>query len=94
MLPLKTLMSALPRVFVPTFALLFYAFAICFAVSAVVEAFRTEVQEQRPGLEVSTGAGSPLGGAGVLARRAATGSLLSHPPYLIVDDQSHHEGAS
>jgi hypothetical protein len=37
MLPLKTLMSALPRVFVPTFALLFYAFAICFAESAVVE---------------------------------------------------------
>jgi hypothetical protein len=37
MLPLKTLMSALPRVFVPTFALLFYAFSICFAVSAVVE---------------------------------------------------------
>jgi N-acetylglucosamine kinase-like BadF-type ATPase len=64
------------------------------AVPALVEAFRTEVQQQRPGLEVSTGAGSPLDGADVLARRAASGSLLSHPPYLIVDDQSHHEGAS
>lgn len=35
--PLKRFIGALPRVFVPTFALLFYAFSICFAVSAVVE---------------------------------------------------------
>ena len=34
---LNRLISALPRVFVPAFALLFFAFSICFAVSAVVQ---------------------------------------------------------
>jgi hypothetical protein len=31
------LVSALPRLFVPAFALFFYAFAVCFAVAAAVE---------------------------------------------------------
>ena len=35
--PVHRLISALPRVFVPAFALLFFAFSICFAVAAVVE---------------------------------------------------------
>jgi hypothetical protein len=34
---LNRFIGTLPRVFVPTFALMFYAFSICFAVSAVVE---------------------------------------------------------
>jgi hypothetical protein len=34
---LKRAISSLSRVFVPTFALLFYGFSVCFAVAAVVE---------------------------------------------------------
>jgi hypothetical protein len=34
---LNRLISTLPRVFVPAFALLFFAFSVCFAVSAVVQ---------------------------------------------------------
>jgi hypothetical protein len=34
---LNRFIATLPRVFVPTFALLFFTFSICFAISAVVE---------------------------------------------------------
>ena len=35
--PLKRAISSLSRVFVPTFALLFYSFSVCFAFAAVVQ---------------------------------------------------------
>jgi hypothetical protein len=35
--PLKRAISSLSRVFVPTFALLFYSFSVCFALAAVVQ---------------------------------------------------------
>jgi hypothetical protein len=43
---LNRFIATLPRLFVPTFALMFYAFSICFAVSAVVE-FAIPVIEER-----------------------------------------------
>ncbi len=47
---LNRFIGTLPRLFVPTFALLFYAFSLCFAVSAVVE-FAIPVIEEGDFLE-------------------------------------------
>jgi N-acetylglucosamine kinase-like BadF-type ATPase len=52
----------------------------------IAERFAAVVREQRPDVEVATGArvGAPLDGALRLARIAAERTLSSHSPYLIV----------
>jgi len=42
---INRLITALPRVFVPLFALLFFAFAVCLAVSALVQFAQPVIQE-------------------------------------------------
>lgn len=42
---LKRAISSLSRVFVPTFALLFYGFSVCFAVAALVEFVQPIIEE-------------------------------------------------